>query len=548
MNKIIKICKNLYAFIIIVAGLIICSSSVGFSTFTLIAFGFYLSLYLLLLAISRKQTFSLVITSSIIILIQLINQIKVHFYKERLFFSDFYVACDINNLSTLLHYPLALFYLVCLFAFIIINALLFRKGKKIKNKTRLWALLFSLLTFVIIIYLSGQKDLNKRWQSYLPKGRGTISNLLVSAHQLSYEPPFYETSSDYFLQKMSAITADLPQTKQQQKPDIVVFLQESTFNPQLFNFESNHLPNFEMFKQNNSNLMRVQTYGGGTWLSEFSMLTGLNSDDFQSRKNSVFYVVAPHIKTSLFNELNNNGYNTIVFSPMQFGNYNAGPAYTALGMQQFLTPQDLGYPAEKTKNLWKIPSEHLLKQVKELLETKSDKPRFIFVLSMFEHGPYSQDTPDHYNLAQDVNDGHFVGQLNDYLAKLQPLNKATLDFINYINERNNPTLFLYFGDHQPAVSWNGNYKTDLPNGYYLTQYTLASNYPINIEKNEVTDISLVGSLVLEKAGVNYSDFYKANIAMRYLCNGMLDDCKDEKLVSSYKHYIYQDLGIAGETQ
>jgi len=293
--------------------------------------------------------------------------------------------------------------------------------------------------------------------------------------------------------------------------------------------------------------MRVQTFGGGTWLTEFAILTGLNSNDFSFRKNSVYYVVAPHIQTSLFKELNDNGYYTVVLSPMGYANYSAGPSYTSFGMQQFLMPQDLGYQADKKKNLWKIPTKDLLDNVKTILETHTDKPLFIFVLSMNEHGPYDPEHADNYQLGKDITDQQFVGRLNDYLSRIEPLNSATQDFNNYISQRNNPTLFVYFGDHQPDLRWGGDYKTKLKHANYITQYTLSSNYPITLEHNEVTDASLLSGLILEKSGAQYSAFYKANIAMRYLCDGKLDDCEDKKLVESYKHYIYQDLKDAGNT-
>ncbi|WP_392553018.1 LTA synthase family protein [Orbus wheelerorum] len=547
MNKIFHLLKKIYAGLIILAAVIICSNAVGFSIFAIISFSFYISLTLFFVFITRRTTLSLVIASSLIICLQLLNQIKVHFYKERLFFPDFYVASDPENFSTLIHYPSALFYLVTLFIFLVINFYLFWSKTRISHKLRWVCLILSAVLLITTIYISKQEQTNSLWQQFLPKGRGTIANLFISSNQMSYEPPYYNSTSNYFLEKSSAIdnktnnTALIPN----KKPDIVVFLQESTVNPQLFNIQSSNVPRYDMFSQPNSNLMRVQTFGGGTWLTEFAILTGLNSNDFSFRKNSVYYTVAPHVQTSLFKELNDNGYYTVVLSPMGYGNYNAGPSYTSFGMQQFFMPQDLGYQASKDENLWKIPTQELLDNVKTILETHTDKPLFIFVLSMNEHGPYDPNYADNAQLSKDIADQQFVGRFNDYLNKLKQLNLATKDFNNYIKQRNNPTLFVYFGDHQPNLGWAGDYKTQLKQADYLTQYTLSSNYPIELEHNELTDASLISGLILEKSGVRYSDFYKANVAMRYLCDGKLDDCADQKLVESYKHYIYQDLKSAG---
>ena len=40
------------------------------------------------------------------------------------------------------------------------------------------------------------------------------------------------------------------------------------------------------------------------------------------------------------------------------------------------------------------------------------------------------------------------------------------------------------------------------------------------------------------------DFMRANIAMRQLSQGKLEDAADMDLVNSYRNYLYQDLKIA----
>lgn len=182
--------------------------------------------------------------------------------------------------------------------------------------------------------------------------------------------------------------------KVESEPDIVVFLQESTFNARCYNFDVRALPHFSMFYQKQGGLMRVQTFGGKTWLTEFALLTGLSRDDFGSNKNSVFYSVVPHLRYSLFKELDRTGYETIVLSPMGFNNYNSGSSYRFLGMKQFYRPQDLGYAAAKNSNLWHITQADMLTYVKKILDKPTNNPRFIFVLSMAEHDPYKEDTAD----------------------------------------------------------------------------------------------------------------------------------------------------------
>lgn len=109
-------------------------------------------------------------------------------------------------------------------------------------------------------------------------------------------------------------------------------------------------------------------------------------------------------------------------------------------------------------------------------------------------------------------------------------------------------MFLYFGDHQPNIELK-NYQSPFNNPAYITQFTLRDNLSQGapITTGELTDISFLGGMILERARLPLSPFYKANIQMRHLCEGKLNDCEDEKLVNSYKNYIYDKLKIAGNT-
>jgi hypothetical protein len=57
--------------------------------------------------ISAKAMFSVSAGSLLVIVLQFINQLKVHYYKDKLMFPDFYMLADLSNADTLLHYPAA---------------------------------------------------------------------------------------------------------------------------------------------------------------------------------------------------------------------------------------------------------------------------------------------------------------------------------------------------------------------------------------------------------------------------------------------------------
>ena len=514
----------------------------------LISVSVYAVLFGALFALTARWLFSSIITSTLFIIIKFFNQLKVHYYKEQLFFTDINIMTDTSNMGTLSHYWLAGVALIGLFILLIFNGIISWRLKRPNS-------MFSLRIIGILLAVGGyfgaglsSAHYYDEWTLTLPKGRGTVTNLVMSAQNSKYKSPSFSESSGYFEQKAAAIT--LADNSPSEKPDIILLLQESTVNPNIYDLpEGTKLPQLFMFQQDSGVIahskMRVQTFGGGTWLSEFAALTGLNSDDFGSQKSGVFYFIVDHLRNSLFKEMKANGYYTVVLTPFNRGAYHSGHAYETLGVDRIIQPQELGYPGKLQDNLWTISTEDMLKYAKEILAKETDKPVFIFSLTMYEHGPYQADHNDDYGIKDNINPKDAAGEFSHYMEKIIASDNAIRQFADFIEKRDRPLMFLYFGDHQPGISLN-KYHSSLSSPMYITQFTLRDNLKsgTKIKTGELTDISFLGGILLERANLKISPFYEANIKMRHLCDGKLNDCEDKQLLDSYRHYLYQTLQAA----
>ena len=491
---------------------------------------------------------SLVAMFFMLIALQLTNQAKIYYFKSRLFFTDFIIAADGNNFDTLNQYWEMYIVIVVLAVVIALTLYLFRKGYKYSWKVRVPALLLFCGMSFGAYQITLSKDNVLAWQSKLPNGKGIIINVWMTLKGMNYQSPMFEGDGELFLQQATEVNLI---KSEKIKPDIVVFLQESTNDHDYFALDDAKLPKISMFDPSADFVtaygpLRVQTTGGGTWLSEFSFATGLDTNDFADRKHSVFYTVAPHIQTSFYKELKNNGYYTVLLTPMTKDNYNTRNAYENFGIDVVLQPQDLGYDAPINNNLWKITSHEMLEYVYQILEKYPDKPVAVFMLSMNEHGPYNEKSEDKLGILPYFEDEKVARRLNDYLERQMDLNKATDDFTQKALSRERPTLFLYFGDHQPAL-YGKALKEDLfKKPLYVTQFFMKDNFAGKeiATKGTLTDINFLGGMILERINAEVSPYYDANIKMRYLCDGKLEDCEDQELVNSYKYYIYNTLKAA----
>lgn len=290
-------------------------------------------------------------------------------------------------------------------------------------------------------------------------------------------------------------------------------------------------------------LLRVHTYGGGTWRSEFAALSGLSSDDFGAAAGAVFYSAVFHVKTGLFHELRRYGYDTYVLTPFNPSSYNAQSAYEALGVENIRQPQNYGYPAPFNQNLWHISTEDMLKYTKELLETEpGNKPKAVYVLTMAEHGPYRDRVND---VTLSVTDGVNAVPYENYVSRLKASDKAVVDFENWVKTGDKRRLFVRFGDHQPGLDVPVTYSYAFTQAERITQFEIVdSHLQGGNPEGKLTDIVYLPGMLVERLQGTPSAFYQANINARRLLNGAYSDKQGDPLLDGYRAYLFKTLGVA----
>ncbi len=500
-----------------------------------------------LFALTRRAVFSAGSASVLVIFLAVLDRMKSHYYKEKLMTPDLAVALDPGNLGTLLHYPFAgigIALAILLSAAVLVS--LWRRSKPVGPTLRIAAGAGTVACALVLGFSLSRNE--AAWLGSLPKGQGVVVNLLMSARGAAVPNPAdrYRGDSGPFMEAAARFSATPPAAPGGKKPDVVVMLQESTTDPRIYGFRDGwSLPGLPVFLDRTagkaSGPLRVHTFGGGTWLSEFSVLTGLDPDDFGPAKNSVFYTVVGRVRASLFREFRWNGYETIVLTSFNPSAYHSGEAYRALGAERTVRPQDFGYPASRTENIWSIPTADMIGYVRRLLDEEHERPRFIYVLTMEEHGPYNRKGVLYGEIRRHADSDEKAVSLSAYFEKLAASGNAFLGFHRYVERRERPLVFLRFGDHQPGIRWDL-YRIPYPDPSRVTFFSLRDNLSGKVDAAlGVTDISFLGGLVAERAGLRLSPFYRANAAMRRLCGGRLADCPKAGILSGYRARIYSEL-------
>ena len=529
------------------------------------AIALFVLLFSSMFAITGQWQRGLNFASVLFVVLMLFHRMKIHYYKQPLLISDFWLVTDWRNWETLLHYKGAIFGVLGLLGLLGYAIFGWSDVESASTGFRVFAAILAATSFGLMWHYSKDPDATKVWLDSLPDdGRDVFLNLPMSCRGVFFKVPEFEGNSQKFKEKMTALLNEKAESKTEsaekpdaEKPDIVVCLQESTLNPHQFDFDAETIPPFSMFNKQEDTAflspLRVHTVGGATWKSEFDFLAGVPSTDFGALASGVFYSVVPHLQTGFIKNLREQGYFCVALSPFTKGNYNAKPAYDHFGFDLMLQPQDLGYPASISKNLWHISSEEMMYYTKLILQKQHpslenvQQPMFVYVLTMKEHGPYNTNMPNHFNLASKRLGGKAISCLNDYIDRIDSLNEAIEGLNDYLKSRETPYVFGYFGDHQVAFDNQlPPKKGNFANPDYVTQFVVRTNRKTDfVQQQDFLDLAFVGGVLLDVAGLSpKDDFMRANIAMRQLSQGKLEDAEDMDLVNSYRNYLYQDLKIA----
>ena len=243
-----------------------------------------------------------------------------------------------------------------------------------------------------------------------------------------------------------------------QKPDIVVILSESFFDPTIMKGYppgTDLTPNLHRLEQHGiSGWLHVPTFGGGTIRTEFEVLTGLSLRYFPEVQFPYLQIHQKKIP-GLVRLLADNGYTTLAVHGNNPGFWNRSIAFKELGFDKFISIAD--FPPDDSINDGKYMSDRSFTD--ELLRQLPDSgaPRFVLGISIEAHGPYDQN-PGVDTKARDaipvpaaVTDRQAKLELQNYIYHMQHADQQLGRLVDTLAQRKRRTVVLFFGDHLPAL-------------------------------------------------------------------------------------------------
>ena len=548
----------------------------------LFALSLILDCVALIAFLSRRFAFALTVPGVIFGALLIAGALKFHYLTTPLLAPDLVYFLNSDLIEVASHYPsimLALIGGVILIPGLLVLAWWLDRPRlfaAMRPGPRRWLQAIGALAAVALLFAIDSPD--GPFADVFGKGmwatmnsRNYIVDFFTSFHQTEIRIPPPVTDVDTSISWIQpatdnppacadrACTASVKTGAAQVHPDIVAILEESTYDPTMLTVCTLPLCKRKMFESDGRTRahgpLTVHVWGGGTWTSEFALMSGLNHNSFGEAGLYAPYNLAPRINHSLPSDLHAAGYRVIAIYPMSGDFINARNAYKFYGFDKFYDGQDYGLSWESSDNDLMQVFDRIYAEEKKAI---GNQPLFVMMLTLRQHGPHmaplktlpppydkplfpGKFTPKELDDWLNLNLGNYLYRLSGSDAAIAHIEKTLLD-------GDRPALLFHFGDHQP--SFDGAIRelqktvpASVPDPNYITYYMLKTNYrPARSYTYPALDLSFAGALILDVAGVKKDEFFQANALLRERCKGAYLDCKDQRLLDSYQNYIFQHIG------
>jgi phosphoglycerol transferase MdoB-like AlkP superfamily enzyme len=342
-------------------------------------------------------------------------------------------------------------------------------------------------------------------------------------------------------------------TPSERPPHIILIHQESVVPPSYFpalGYDTSLDPFFKSF-DGQLHKLRVETYGGASWLTEFSVLAGVSTYSFGGMRTFVQSLMQGKIHDTLPEALTRCGYRNTVFYPVPKDFVGNGRFYNAVGMPEIFDFKAQG--AKRYNERDRFYYGNVLTILKQHL-AQSQQPVFSFIITSATHLPYG------YAYDPDVNvPGGAPGtdpEMSEYLRRLA---MAKMDFGEFRAELQKQFpgerfLIVQYGDHQPVATrmllgfdrklTAEDVKMPPDSPGFVTYYAIEGlNYdPPPMPGAGTIDVPYLGSILLDAARLPLSEAYSDRLRLMSLCAGRYFTCPNKPEILKF-HRRLMDSGL-----
>ena len=234
----------------------------------------------------------------------------------------------------------------------------------------------------------------------------------------------------------------------------------------------------------------VPAWGANTLRTEFAFLSGMPNAALGLDRYNPYTWLCRQPTWTIAQQMRSFGYVCTCIHPFHSNFFERNVVFPNFGFYRFVDISEF----EDAKRVGPYVSDVALgERIQRELET-SEGPRFIFAITMENHGKWDQDRfgqPDDGLQADAAPLGS--PELGLYLRHLESTDHMIVSLTEFLKRRERPAIFCFYGDHVPSLpSLYSRIGYDDPRTDYIV-WTTESTSPIQVN----VPIEMLGRLVLD---------------------------------------------------
>jgi phosphoglycerol transferase MdoB-like AlkP superfamily enzyme len=273
--------------------------------------------------------------------------------------------------------------------------------------------------------------------------------------------------------KLPALLPKLPELTSE-RPDLLVVQSESFFDPRSLypGIRPEVLAEFDRLNSEalSHGRLNVPAWGANTVRSEFAFLSGATEAMLGVHRFNPYRQILKAEFQTLATALKAVGYRTVCVHPYPASFYGRDKVYPHLGFDEFV---DIRSFIDAPRSGPYIADQALAEHVKALIGS-AERPIFVFVITMENHGPLHLEKPSLADKAAAYTDNQpaYCDDLTVYLRHLKNADRMIGNFRHFLKLHRRPARLCWYGDHVPIMADVYRQLGD-PDG--LTEYCIWSN-------------------------------------------------------------------------
>lgn len=552
---------------------------------------FYALIYVFFMAITGHLGAAAIVTTLIWMVIALINYYTVSFRNTPILPWDLLSVKTAFSVTSQYSFKLPGRILMCSLLLVLLGCIGSKIQISIKKLIQRGIVCAGSLVLTFLMILMVQTDWAGKafglddilfTPNVLYRNNGFVVAFTVNLKYLKVDKPanYKSTEVEEMATRYEEMADDITAVDEEQMPNVIVIMNEAFSDPAVvgdFTTNEDYMPFVHAMRRGEvadvvSGNLFVSVCGGNTANSEFEFLTG-NTMAFLPPGSVVYQQYIHDTMPSMAWTLKNTAaYTTLGMHPYNASGWDRDEVYPFFGFDRTLfrdAMKNMSYFSDGHGYVRNYISDQavtdlLIHEYESGLD--SEKPQFLFAVTMQNHGGYFEDF-DNFDVdinvtSVDEKSSHKI-YLERYLSLIKKSDEALYNLVDYFGQTDDPTVIVFFGDHQPGdYVFKSFYDTkevkplQEAQKRYIVPFVIWANYDIQDEQVDQISLNYLQSLLFEKAGIPMTGYQKflsdlreklpvitANVMIdhegHYYAAG--DETPYDDLIDIYKSFQYNYL-------